>query len=349
MQKLRSLLAKLAIEALIISTAIDCRYFTGINSDFCYIIVIGGTTYYLTDTRYSNEARQKLDNIEVVEITSNNHLKTVTNLIDGCSVIGLDYNNLYHNDFLAIKSVINAEIIDISANIIEIRSIKSHNEIKVITKAIEISDIAFEKTLASISEGITERELATVLETEMLFAGADSIAFDSIVAFNSNSANPHWRKSDTKLINGSVVLMDFGACIDGYNSDITRTIAFGKCPKEFEDIYQIVLDANSYARDNIMSRMLCSKADNLAREHIEKFGYGEYFLHSLGHGVGIEVHEYPRLSKYAVGSLESGMIATVEPGIYLKDKYGVRIEDVILVNDKNSTTLTQSDRNYIQL
>ena len=227
--------------------------------------------------------------------------------------------------------------------------IKSQREIDNIIKAQSITDLAFSEVLKDLKEGVSEIEIAAKIEYIFLKNGAE-IAFDSIVAFGENGASPHAHRTNRKLKSGDFVTMDIGAKWNGYCSDMTRTVGFGALSQEQIDVYNIVLNAQQTAENSIRAGMSGHDADKISRDIISNAGYGEYFTHSLGHSVGVDIHEEIRLSPTAKDAIiKNNMVMTVEPGIYIPNKFGIRIEDTVLIKDNIANNLAKSDKKLIIL
>src|SRR5437667_5411754 len=207
------------------------------------------------------------------------------------------------------------------------RWIKDPDEIRLIQEAQSLTDEAFERILPKLTQGVTEKEVAFELEWSLRQAGADGVAFDSVVAFGENAAEPHHHPGDRDLRRGDVVKLDFGALHQGYHADMTRTVAFGPPPGELREIHEVVRAAQQAGIDAIMPGVRCREPEGRARDVISRAGYGERFTHPLGHGVGLEIHEGPSLRAMSDDELPLGAVVTVEPGVYLPGVGGVRIED----------------------
>ncbi len=231
----------------------------------------------------------------------------------------------------------------------EFRMIKSPDELEKIKTAQSITDAAFSHILGLIKEGVTEREIAAELEYFIKKHGGDGMAFDTIAVSGANSSLPHGVPGDVKITKNSFITMDFGAKYRGYCSDMTRTVVFGKADAEMKKVYATVLEAQeagvAAARGNVSGKAI----DAVARDIITKAGYGECFGHSLGHSLGIEIHEAPSFSPKYENAVPSGAVMTVEPGIYIEGKYGVRIEDMVYLTDEGCQNLTHSPKNLIEL
>lgn len=228
-----------------------------------------------------------------------------------------------------------------------IPTVKSAEEIDLMKKAQRITETALSNIIHRIKAGITETELAAEIDKEFIKLGADGSAFPSIVAFGESAAECHHIPTERKLEKGEIVLIDIGAKFNGYCSDMTRTFCYGIPDRKMSEIYAIVLGAQQSALRHIKAGMTCREADAIAREYIAANGYGKEFIHTLGHGVGKEVHEAPRL---AVGNdipLEAGMVVTVEPGIYIEGWGGVRIEDMAVIKNDGIDNLTAFDKKFI--
>ena len=231
----------------------------------------------------------------------------------------------------------------------KIRSIKSEAQVEKIIKAQRIAEAAFEHILTFIKEGVTEKEVALELDYYMLSHGADGLSFETIAVSGKNSSKPHGVPSDKKIEKGDFVTMDFGAVVEGYHSDMTRTVAVGFVTDEQKNVYETVLKAQEAAQAAASSGVCCADVDKAARDVIENAGYGEYFNHSTGHGVGVEIHESPRLSKLCKSALSVGNIVTDEPGVYIPEKFGVRIEDMLLITENGCENLTRAPKELIIL
>ncbi len=235
-------------------------------------------------------------------------------------------------------------VLDSEQLINQMRAIKTQSEIDKTIIACEIAEKALYAGLESISEGMTELELKAIIEKKVIEFGGEGVSFDTIVAFGKNSAIPHHKSNDTKLKLDMPILIDMGAKYQGYSSDITRTVFFGKPSKEFVDKYNAVLKANLTAEKSIKVGDMTDVADGYARGELEQKGLAKYFTHSLGHGIGLEVHEYPTLSPKRKDELKENMIFTIEPGVYFDGEYGIRIEDTVLLTKEGIKRLFRDDK-----
>jgi len=229
----------------------------------------------------------------------------------------------------------------------DLRIIKTEEEIEIIKSACELADMAVMVAIEEISEGKREREIAARVEYVMKVNGAEKSAFDTIIASGHRSALPHGVASDRRIERGDLVIIDLGALYRHYNSDITRTIVVGKPNEKQEEIYEIVLEAQKTAVEKAKPGMTAKELDSIARNIIAEYGYGDYFIHNLGHGVGLEVHEPPRISQHDETVLREGMVITIEPGIYIPKFGGVRIEDTVVLTSDGAKRLTKMERELI--
>ena len=349
MNKFRKLIDKLNVDALISSAPSNVRYSTGYLADYCYAITTRSSQYYFTDGRFTIEANRDLSpDWNVITITPVDSSKAITDILHQNNVKKIAYDsNIMHSEYVFIKHLLSSfESVDVTDDIANIRAVKSVKEIESITIAQRIAEKSLDELKKHFLSGVTERELAARLEFLMRMNGADTVSFDSIVAFGENSAIAHAKPSDRKLKHGDIILIDFGAKLNGYCSDMTRCFVFGECNEYIRRMYNCVLGANEIAIGAIRSGMPCAEADRVARNYINAFGYGDSFTHSLGHGVGVDIHEQPYLSSRADDGqiLQDNMVVTVEPGIYIEGLGGIRIEDMIVVSGAIAVNLTASNK-----
>lgn len=343
------------IDSAIITSNHNRRYFTNFSSSLGYILVTKDVSYLLVDFRYIEAAKKTCHNCEVVLF--NRLDETLANLIKRHNL----KSTLLESDSITLTCANSLKMIlennnvkahlnrDLDKIINKIRMIKSTEEINKMRISQEITEKAFNNTLNKIRPGITESEISLDLEFQMKKLGAERVAFDLIVVSGKNSSLPHGVPSNKPIEKGAFVTIDMGAVYEGYRSDMTRTVAVSNISDEQKHIYNIVLDAQMKAIESIKPGIICSEIDKIARDIIYSSGYEGYFGHSTGHSIGIEEHENPSFSRSCRSILEPGMIMTVEPGIYLPNKFGVRIEDMILVNESGYENLTTIDKQLIVL
>ncbi len=321
------------IECALITSDINRRYFTGMKSSDGTIAAFRDKAYLFIDFRYIEKAGKIVKSAEVVE-----QKKLYAQLGElfrsrGVQNIAIESQSMTVSQMNVLKRLFkDIEIIDtdvLSNSINSMRMIKDAVELECIQKAQRIAELAFDGILGFIREGVTEREIALELERLMMINGAEAMSFDTIALAGTNTSMPHGVPSDKKVCRGEFVLMDFGAVYNGYHSDMTRTVCVGEPSEEMRSVY--------------------NNLDHIARSVIEEAGYGEYFGHSLGHGVGMEIHEKPNASPNYKNPLNAGSVVTIEPGIYLAGKFGVRIEDFVILTENGCINMTKSAKNIISL
>lgn len=348
-------LLDLTKETILITKNENIFYLTGFKGTAGWLLIHDSKKYLLVDSRYFEQA-VKITHKTSVVLAPNSYEGALVDLLNYIKVkeIAVAKNGLYLSDYEMIAAaIVNASIkIGISkANIDNIRITKEKEEIKILKDNLNRAEKAMTKTLAFIKENMSEKELAAELEYQMRKEGGDKTAFDTILLFGDRTSLPHGMPSDKKLKLGDNILMDFGLSREGYKSDITRTFFFGKGDnfEEMSKIYNIVKEAHKNGMEAIHSGISGKDADKSAREIIKSNGYGQYFGHSLGHGVGIEIHESPRLSPIIDNTLEGGAIVTVEPGIYIPDLGGVRIENMVIVTKDGGVSMNDTPTDLIVL
>lgn len=363
MTRIQTLQSKLPEDSCaVISSDINRRYFTGMKSSAGTLIVFPKAAYLLIDFRYIEKAKDTVKDCEVEE-TKKLFIQLYELIVKHkAERVWIESNTMTISEFDRLKAgIINASVKsagaepqfnssdDLSIIIRNMRSIKSKEEISLMIKAQRIAEAALENTLNFIREGVTEKEIALYLNDCMLRNGAEDLSFETIALCGASTSMPHGVPSDKPLKAGEPILMDFGAVFEGYHSDMTRTVVLGEPDSEFEKIYFIVLEAQQRALSCLRSGITGKELDSAARSFIAKSGYGEYFGHGLGHSVGMEIHEYPNANTSSDAVLTENCIITVEPGIYIPKKFGVRIEDFAVVKANGCENLTLSPKNLIKL
>jgi len=326
---LRELIKKEGLDALYVSFPPNVAYFTGTSGSDCFLYINSKDAYIITDFRY-REMAQALRHLKYIEISiSYNAIDFIKEQSD--KNIGFEKNSLVYSQYLKLSSIDEKNFIP-TENIVEgLREVKDQDEIENTKKACEIACKAFDHMIGIIKPGLTELELAAELEYFMRKSGAEGMSFDTILISGAKTSLPHGVPSKDFVREGSFVLMDYGCKYNGYCSDMTRTVAVGKPSEEMVKVYNIVLEAQLKCCENIKAGILGCDAHKIASDIIENAGYGEYFGHGLGHGTGLEIHEAPRYSPSYKKVIKENTIVSIEPGIYLPKKFGVRIEDLALV------------------
>ena len=325
------------------------RYITGIEPENgCAIVDKTGTTLY-TDMRYMEAAEKLLKGTDVTPVLYKQS-ETLARLAS-YEKVGVSFNQTPHVEYLALEKA-GVKMENVDKALAEAMGTKNAWEIGNIAKACEIAERAFLKLLPEIKEGMSETEIAALLEYYMRSLGAEGTSFATIVAFGAHAAVPHHETGREKLKFGDEILIDFGCKVNGYCSDITRTFLFGDDGKhtEFKKAYQAVLTAHELVKEQARSGMTGVEVDAIARNYLNEKGYGKLFTHSLGHGIGLNVHEFPSVSPRGETPLQDGMVFSDEPGVYAAGEYGIRIEDTVtLEKGKVKSFMTETDRNLIIL
>jgi Xaa-Pro aminopeptidase len=331
-------------DALLITNPHDIQYLTGFSGEDSWALVPqrGGRVTILSDSRFQLQIPREAPEASAV-IRKKSLSETVKQLTDrkGIERLGLMVSHVTLEQRNALKKQLGARaLVELNDGMIDQRAVKDRGEINTIKQAVKLQQQAFNETLASIEPGMSEIEIAAELEYHMRSLGAEGTSFPTIVAVDSNSALPHYQPAGKKLKKGSTLLIDWGAKYKGYCADMTRTLAFGSMKPKIREIYQLVLEAQQAGIEAIGPGVSLHEVDQAARSVIEDGGYGKYFRHGLGHGIGLQVHEQPRLSAKAEGELQPGHVVTVEPGIYLPGVGGVRLEDDVAVTDRGRRVLS---------
>lgn len=340
-------------DAAIIFSMENRRYFTEFPSSDGALLVYNGKALFFTDSRYTEAAAKCIGEENVID--SVNLYETLKNIFAENSVkkVAVENDKLTLAEFDSIREKLpEVEFITTSllANAIEsIRIVKNESETEKIKAAQRIAEEAFSHMLGFIKPGMTEKEISLELDFYMLSHGAEAISFETIAVAGKNSSMPHGVPGDYKIQQGDFLTLDFGATVDGYHSDMTRTICIGEPSAKQREVYETVLKAQNAALAALKDGITGVEADKIARDIIEEAGYGKYFGHGLGHGVGVEIHEAPRLSPKAPHTLKEGHVVTVEPGIYLPGEFGVRIEDMAIITKDGSINLTECPKELIIL
>lgn len=332
----------------LITSDVNRRYFSGMKSSAGYIAVLKDKAYLLIDFRYYEKACSMVHDCEVVRFIS---LKeTLGEICDKHNVktIAIESKVVTVDDLSFLKKIFPNMSFEsssqLSNTIEQMRIIKDSEEFNKITKAQRIAEAAFDELLSKVHVGMTEREIALLLDFEMQKRGSEGVSFDTIALSGQNTSLPHGVPSDKEICNGEFVLCDFGAVYEGYHSDMTRTFCMGEPSDEMKRVYSIVLEAQGEALSFVKSGISGKELDEKARSVIESYGFGENFGHSLGHGVGLEIHEMPNAAPSSSIILSENMIITVEPGIYLTGKFGVRIEDFVYITSNGCVNITKTEK-----
>ena len=346
-KELQELLLEAPYDALVLTSEVNRRYATGFHSTAGTVYLSAKQAVFYTDFRYVEAARAAVTDFEVREIgVGRSYTATINELIeqDDVRTVALEDETLTHAEYTRWATALHATAMRLEDSVARLRVTKEDDEVGKIVAAQRIAEQALEEVMNDIRVGVTEKEIAARLTYLMLHYGAENMSFDPIVVSGANSSKPHGVPTEKQIEACDFVTMDFGCIVDGYCSDMTRTVAVGHVTEEMQRVYDIVLDAQ-------LAGIACCKAgvsgrevDGAARRVIEAAGYGDAFGHGFGHGVGLEIHEAPTASSRSEALLPAGSILTAEPGIYLPGKFGVRTEDMLYVIEDGCINLTEAPK-----
>jgi len=336
--------------AFLVTNLVNIRYLTGFHCTYGYLLFAGGKSYFLTDARYTADARSGAVADEIIEIKATGAYGRISEVLgDQCakrlafeaeSMTVDEFENL-RKHLKKIRPVPEKQLVE------HVRLVKDETEIACIRDSSRIMDRAFAKLIDFIKPGVTEASIKAKLETELIGSGIDGISFDTIVASGPRAAFAHGKPSERRIAKGDFVVIDFGVCTKGYHSDMTRTVFVGVPTAEDRRRYRAVIEAQRDARNAAKSGVDASEPDRIARETLAKFHLSEYFTHGLGHGVGLDIHERPRLSPVGSDKLTAGMVFTIEPGIYIENWGGIRIEDTFILTKEGPVAFNRSPHSLI--
>jgi len=350
LNRIRTALTSAGADGILITSTYNRRYVSNFTGSAGAVLISGEKALFITDFRYVEQAQTQCAGFDIVQ-----HKGAILQEVadqakkNGVTKLAFEQDYTTFAEYKNLENVFKGELVPVSGIIEKLRLIKTSEEIKILKEAAKIADAAFTHILDFIKVGKTELEVSNELEFFMRKQGATSSSFDTIVASGKRSALPHGVATSKKIEAGDMITLDYGAYYNGYVSDMTRTIAVGNPDAKLKEIYDIVLQAQLKGMEGIKPGMSGIQADALTRDYIKEKGYGEYFGHSTGHGIGLEVHEGPALSFRNDSILETGMVVTVEPGIYLPGVGGVRIEDDTLITNDHNEALTHSTKELIIL
>jgi len=347
LQQMRQQMHNGNIDAYVVMRPENGRYLSGFSGGETTLYITLEKALLLTDFRYIEQAKAQAPEFEIID-AGQDHFTTLSEVGQQAQRVGFEGDFITYVDFGKFKDGFSqAELISLPDLVSHLRSIKDSSEIELIRQAVKIADMAFDEALKTIEIGQTEEEIGLNLEFSMRRAGASGGSFDFIVASGIRSAMPHGTASSKRVQSGEFLTMDFGAIYQGYCSDITRTVFIGDPEDKHRQVYDTVLAAQRAGIQAVAPGRTGKEVDAVARAMIEKAGYGDYFGHGLGHSVGLAIHEGPNLNKREERLLEPGMVITVEPGIYIPNWGGVRIEDIVLVTENGCEVLTKAPKEFI--
>lgn len=351
-EKLRRSMKSKDLDGVLLVGDSNRNYLSGFTGDESYSLITKNKLFFITDSRFTEQAKQQVKDYEVLEYgKSNPFVDFLSNLIDKENVkkLGFEENIVTYSQYESYNNKLKCELVPMNGMVEDIRTIKDDEELSIIKSAAEIADKAFSHMLDYIKVGMTERQVGLELEFCMKKLGASDLSFPSIVASGKRSSLPHGQATDKVLDEGDFLTLDFGCIYKGYCSDMTRTIVIGKPSDKMVEIYNTVLEAQEKALKEYRPGVKAADVDSVARNYIAEKGYGEYFGHSLGHGVGMDIHESPVIGYKNSEELKENMVVTDEPGIYIPDFGGARIEDLLIVTENGGEVLSKSPKQLISI
>lgn len=327
-------------DALLVSAEPNVRWLTGFTGEGL-LVLEPDEELLCTDSRYAVQAGEEAPDVEFV--AEGGHLDGAIERINatGAGRVGFGSNHLCYADYeRLVEALVGVELLPLEDRIRQLRAIKDAAEVALIRRAAEVADAAFTELRPQIEPGLSERAAAEELRRLMVLGGAEKPSFDIIFAAGPNGAKPHARPGERVVAEGDLIVIDWGAVVDGYCSDCTRTVIVGEPDERRREVWMAVRRAQIAAMEGLRPGMEGREVDAIARESLCEAGYAEYFGHGLGHGVGLEVHELPTVGKKSENTLEPGMVVTIEPGVYIEDWGGVRLEELVLVTEEGAEALT---------
>lgn len=350
LEKIRSLIIEKNLDALLIKGKINKRYIGALTGSGVYVLITKKEAYQILDGRYIDEADKKTIGFIKKIVPQGLYIPSIIEIIRDLNIkkIGIENQAMTIKEYISLKEA-GLDITLLTNELGKIRAVKTKEEIDIMKKACELTDEIFAKVISQIKEGMTELEVAALLQYYSMKKGATGMAFETIVASGERGAMPHGRPTTKKLKRNEAITIDFGIVYEGYQSDMTRTISIGTPPKIIQDIYEAVLKAQKLAIEGIKSGARARDIDKIARDSIINSGFGEYFTHGLGHGMGMGDGEVPTLNSRSEDILEEGMVMSCEPGIYIPNVGGVRIEDDIVIENGVGVSLNKTSKEWIIL
>lgn len=347
--KLREEMNKLNLDAVLIEDSKNKRYISGFTGTAGSIIITKDKSLLFTDFRYIQQAKNQAKGFEIVEISRTN---PITNFLKEMDMkrLGFEDDKMSFSTYSNYNEcLVNTDMIPLKGMMLNLRAVKDENELEIIRQAAKLADEGFMYIINFIKPGMKETEVALELEFFMRKKGATGASFDFIVASGKRSSMPHGVASDKVIELGDFVTIDFGCVYNGYCSDMTRTIVVGKASEKQKEIYNIVLEAQLKVIEHAKANISGIELDNIARQYIIEKGYGDKFGHGLGHGIGLDVHELPNVNSLGTNILKPNMVISDEPGIYIEDFGGVRIEDLLILTEDGCEVINSSPKHLIEL
>jgi Xaa-Pro aminopeptidase len=346
----RGLLAHADLSALLVSKPANVRYLTGFSGSYGALLLLHDRTLFFTDGRYQHQAQAEVPGAEVV-LAADDLVGAVGSVVRAAGGgLGFEPAGLTWGEGQRLRAAVPGQsVAPAPALVEELREVKDERELAAMREAARLGSEALEGLLPSLRAGVTERQVAVDLELAMRRLGGDGLAFDSIVAFGEQAAEPHHHPGDRPLAGGDLVKLDFGARVDGYCADMTRTVVLGRASQRQREVYEVVRGAQTAGLDCLRAGVPAAEVDRACREPITEAGLGDAFTHPTGHGIGLEIHEAPRLRPGARNRIAAGTPVTIEPGVYLPGFGGVRIEDLAVARPDGHELLTTAPKELLEL
>lgn len=351
-KKIQQAMLEEGLSALWLHDERDRLYACGFHTSDGAVLILRDKAYFITDSRYIEAAGENVKGVQVIQCTSDNRESDIIRKIlaeNDITALGAQDGSLSYSEYLRMQETLSVKFVPAQKITTALREVKERFEVDSIIKAQRISEKALDFVLGFIKPGISEKEVTAELEYQMTRNGSEGLAFETICVAGANSSRPHGVPSSYKLSAGDFITMDFGCRINGYCSDMTRTIALGSASDEMRRVYETVLAAQLAGEKAAHAGVIGRDMDKAARDIIENAGFGEYFGHGLGHSVGLYIHEGPNANPRGDRPLPAGTVVTNEPGIYLPEKFGVRIEDMLYITNDGVENLTKAPKNLIIL
>lgn len=348
--RVREAMKNMKIDGLLVTTPKNIRYLANFTGSAGNVLITPDTQYFITDFRYTEQAKEQAEGFEVIIHRTGIYdevNKILTN--EKIQMLGIEADNMKVSTYSKLSEEFDAVLVQTSGVVEKIREVKDETEIALIKEAARITDAAFEHILTFIRPGITENDIANELDRYVKSEGSTGVSFDTIVASGVRSSMPHGVASNKIIEHGDLITLDFGCFYQGYTSDMTRTIALGEIDPKLKEIYEVVLEAHNRVIREAKAGMTGKEVDAIARDYITEMGYGEYFGHTTGHGIGLDVHEGPAIAARNEEALVPNNVITDEPGIYIEGLGGVRIEDDLIISETGAVSINQSPKNLIIL
>ncbi|WP_342252328.1 aminopeptidase P family protein [Spiroplasma endosymbiont of Amphibalanus improvisus] len=348
-QILKNKMVEDGVDGILFHSSINRQWFTNFSTTEGYLLFSDKAIILYLDGRYITAGKEQAANVDEIKLmptnSQNAFIELLSNDLKNNNIKTLGFESEYTNfdEYFKLKTQLKNFVLK-PMNVNQIRTIKDGEEIQKINGACEIADKAFASVLKKIKSGMREKEIEAIIASSFILNGADGVSFNSIVVSGKRGALPHGRATNKIIEKGDYVTIDFGCIFEGYCSDTTRTICIEQDNSKMNEIYAVVAQAQKLGIEAVKPGVTTKQIDDICREYITKAGYGEYFIHSTGHGLGVEVHEFPRVSPFCDVPLKPGMVITVEPGIYIPDLGGVRIEDDILVTFEGYEVLSKAPK-----